>query len=223
MTQIEEEHVNNMSLHSSSRSKLTDFTFCNTLDINNIEKPPYKDEHPLVSTPSFGPKTGYSDYNCSSPSTKARNKILEMMRNLPESCQELSLKDIVIDDVEKQQSTLDQKSDLKTGLKDIKTTKREARERPISRSVSLDTGVFMLKMFNPISCGVKKSQSASRMRSNNNSFSNNNSNGSSHKSNNRRLTPQTNSRYVVVFLLIWIAHGKYIRFGFPESHYIFIV
>ncbi|KAI7736735.1 hypothetical protein M8C21_023966 [Ambrosia artemisiifolia] len=190
MTGIEEKHVN-MSLHSSSRSKLTEFTFSNAFDIIDNEKP-YKDEHPFVSSPSFGPKTGYSGYDCSSPSTKERNKILEMMNNLPESCQELSLKDIVIDhDVEKQTSTVDQKSDMKTGLKDRKTIKRE---RPISRSVSLDTGVFMLKMFNPISCGVKKSQSASRMSSNSNRFSNNKSNGSSHKSNNRRMSPQTNSR-----------------------------
>ncbi|KAI3730341.1 hypothetical protein L1987_61511 [Smallanthus sonchifolius] len=177
-----------MSIHSSSLSKQTEFTFCNISYFNDNAKP---DEHPFVSSPSFGSKSGYSSYNYSSPSTKARNKILEMLNNLPEGCQELSLKDIVIDDLEKQRSTVDQKSDMKTGLKDRKTVKRE---RPVSRSVSLDTGSFMLKMFNPISCGMKKSQSSSRVYSNINSFSNNKCNGSSHKSDNRCLPPNTKSR-----------------------------
>ncbi|KAL8218428.1 hypothetical protein R6Q57_021801 [Mikania cordata] len=87
-----------------------------------------------------------------------------MMNNLPESSQDLSLKDIVIDDLDKQRSIVDRKSDLKTGLKDRKTIKRD---RPISRSVSLDTGVFMLKMFNPVSCGMKKSWSSSGIKSKN--------------------------------------------------------
>ncbi|KAK9063925.1 hypothetical protein SSX86_017797 [Deinandra increscens subsp. villosa] len=192
MTGIEEHHVNNMSLHSSSRSKLTEFTFCTISESNDSENP-YKDDHPFVSSPFFEPKTSYSGYNCSSRSTKARNKILELMNNLPESYQELSLKDIVIDDLEKQQTLVDHKSDLKTGLKNRKASKQE---RPISRSVSLDTGVFMLKMFNPISCGMKKSQSSSRMCSNSNSFSssNNNTKGSKHKSKSRSMPPKTKSR-----------------------------
>ncbi|KAK1416444.1 hypothetical protein QVD17_32235 [Tagetes erecta] len=180
-----------MSLHSSSQSKSTEFTFCNVLDLNDNEKP-CKDEHPFVSSPSFGSKIGYFGSNFSSPSTKARNKILEMMNNLPESCQELSLKDIVIDDLERKRSVVDQKGDMKTGLKDKKTIKRE---RPISRSVSLDTGVFMLKMFNPISCGMKKSRSTSRIFSSNNSFSDNNSNGSNHKGNKTCKPPITKSRH----------------------------
>lgn len=204
MTEIEEKHMNNISLHSSSQSKSTEFTFCNVLDLNeNDNEIPYKDEHPFVSSPSFRSKFGYFGYNFSSPSTKARSKILEMMNNLPESCQELSLKDIVIEDLERKQPMVDQKGDMKTGLKDRKTIKRE---RPISRSVSLDTGVFMLKMFNPISCGMKKSRSSSRIFSSNNSFSDNiNSKGSSHKSNKSCKPPINKSRYVlflISFLLL---------------------
>nr|XP_043619293.1 uncharacterized protein LOC122591140 [Erigeron canadensis] len=163
------------SLDSLSQSKLrcnsvTEFTFCN-VSITNDDELSNKDENPFVFSPSFKPKNGYSGYNCSSPATKAQNKILEMMKNLPESCHELSLNDIIVDDLQDARGKVEQKSDSKMGFKSKKTPKRKL---PISRSVSLDTGVFMLKMFIPSSLSTRKSKSSSKMCSNKNSFSNNN-------------------------------------------------
>ncbi|GJT39129.1 hypothetical protein Tco_0938994 [Tanacetum coccineum] len=129
------------------------------------------------------------------PSTEARNKILEeMMNNLPESCHELSLKDIVQDDLGNLTPLVEQETSvLKTGT-GFKSKKLIDRKRPISRSVSLDTGVFMLKMFIPSSFSKKKSKSSPRMYSNNNSFSNNNINGSNCKSDKKCMSTNTKSR-----------------------------
>lgn len=195
----EEKHDNMFSFHSPSLSELrckstTEFTFCNVLDVND-NKILNIDETPSLFSPSFGPKSIYSGHNCSSPSTEARNKILEVMNNLPESCHELSLKDIVQDDLGNLRPMVEQETSLlKTGP-GFKSKKLIDRKRPISRSVSLDTGVFMLKMFIPSSFSKKKSKSSPRMYSNNNSFSNNNINGSNCKSDKKFTSTSTKSRY----------------------------
>nr|GEU43241.1 hypothetical protein [Tanacetum cinerariifolium] len=196
---VEEIHDNMFSLHSPSLSELrckstTEFTFCNVLDVND-NKILDINQTPSLFSPSFGPKSIYSGHNCSAPSTEARNKILEeMMNNLPESCHELSLKDIVQDDVGNLRPLVEQETSvLKTGT-GFKSKKLIDRKRPISRSVSLDTGVFMLKMFIPSSFSKKKSKSSPKMYSNNDSFSNNNINGSNCKSDKKCMSTNTKSR-----------------------------
>lgn len=193
----EEKHDNMFSLHSPSLSELrckstTEFTFCNVLDVNDNKI----FNTPTLLSPSFGPKSIYSGHNCSSaPSTEARNKILEAMNNLPESCHELSLKDIVQDDLGNLQPMVEQETSLLKAGTGFKSKKLIDRKRPISRSVSLDTGVFMLKMFIPSSFSKKKSKSSPRLYSNNNySFSNNNINGSNCKSDKKCTSTNTKSR-----------------------------
>ncbi|KAI3734389.1 hypothetical protein L6452_13857 [Arctium lappa] len=187
MTAFQQRYGNISSLHSPSLSKLrctsaTEFTFC---DISDIKRNENLTEHEdsLVFPPSFRTNPVYSGYNCSSPKTESRNKILEMMNDLPESCQELSLKDIVVDDLESGRPVVKQ-----TSFNGKKTIRKKS---PISRSVSLDTGVFMLKMFIPTSLGTKKSRSSSMISSNKNSFSNRSSN----KSNDKYMPTDAKSRY----------------------------
>ncbi|XP_076947814.1 uncharacterized protein LOC143619873 [Bidens hawaiensis] len=77
-----------------------------------------------------------------------------MIDGLPESWHELSLKDIVADqDPYDLGLPLEDTVDMKPKLKG---KKKVAKKGPISRSVSLDTGVFLLKMFVPSSFGSKK-------------------------------------------------------------------
>ncbi|XP_024991824.1 uncharacterized protein LOC112525788 isoform X2 [Cynara cardunculus var. scolymus] len=186
MIPLQQRHANMSSLHSPSLSKLrctsaTEFTFCDISDIN-YNKTPMEHEDSFVFSPSFTPNPVYSGYNCSSPTNERRNKIMEMMNNLSESCQELSLKDIVVDDLERVQPVVKQ-----TSFKGKKTIRKKSI---ISRSVSLDTGVFMLKMFIPVSLGTKKSRSSSMMSADKNSFSTRSSN----KSNDKYMPMDTKSR-----------------------------
>ncbi|KAJ9553906.1 hypothetical protein OSB04_017951 [Centaurea solstitialis] len=152
MTAFQQRHANMSSLHSPSLSKLrctsaTEFTFCNISDIKRNESLT-EQEDSFVFSPSFGSNPVYSGYNCSPSTTEARNNLLDMLDNLPESCQELSLKDIVADDLKSGQPVVKQGS-----FRGKKTIRKRSL---ISRSVSLDTGVFMLKMFIPASLGTKK-------------------------------------------------------------------
>ncbi|PWA84709.1 hypothetical protein CTI12_AA156640 [Artemisia annua] len=71
---------------------------------------------------------------------QARTGLMEMFDDLPESCYELSLKDIVTKDTKPE----------------MKKNKKGEKKGSISRSVSLDTGVLLLKMFVPSSLGLKK-------------------------------------------------------------------
>ncbi|XP_035835663.1 uncharacterized protein LOC118479280 [Helianthus annuus] len=84
---------------------------------------------------------------------KGRKELMEMINDLPESCYELSLKDMVAEDTEDSGYAIEDKVDVKSK---VKGKKKGAKRRPISRSVSLDTGVFLLKMFVPSSFGSKK-------------------------------------------------------------------
>ncbi|KAH0673604.1 hypothetical protein KY284_024691 [Solanum tuberosum] len=82
--------------------------------------------------------------------------LMEMIQDLPESSFELSLKDIV-DDQERikecqQATTVEGKNQKARMPQQRKTLKRSQ----ISRSESMDSGVFLLKMFLPASIGSKK-------------------------------------------------------------------
>ncbi|KAH0677855.1 hypothetical protein KY285_025656 [Solanum tuberosum] len=85
-----------------------------------------------------------------------RMHLMEMIQDLPESSFELSLKDIV-DDQERikecqQATTVEGKNQKARMPQQRKTLKRSQ----ISRSESMDSGVFLLKMFLPASIGSKK-------------------------------------------------------------------
>ncbi|XP_055809481.1 uncharacterized protein LOC129879121 [Solanum dulcamara] len=84
-----------------------------------------------------------------------RRHLMEMIQDLPESSFELSLKDIVDDQEsikECQQATTVEGKNKKARMPQQRTLKRSQ----ISRSESMDSGVFLLKMFLPASLGSKK-------------------------------------------------------------------
>ncbi|KAD6796652.1 hypothetical protein E3N88_07548 [Mikania micrantha] len=84
---------------------------------------------------------------------EGRKELMEMLNDLPESWYELSLKDMVVKDPDDSGLMIENKVALKPNLKG---KKKGAKRDLISRSVSFDTGVFLLKMFVPSSFGSKK-------------------------------------------------------------------
>lgn len=105
---------------------------------------------------------------CPSPTSRlqailnAERQLMEMVENMPESSYELSLRDIV-----DEQQTLRKgqhneeldKTSMNLGTKVVRRTqKKKYIKRPskISRSESMDSGVFLLKMFIPSFLGSKK-------------------------------------------------------------------
>ena len=119
-------------------TKQSDFTFCEIPKEKNQRK---QDEN---ESPPLWANNIRSNGTCRSSATtkmaQARNELMEMFDDLPESCYELSLKDIVTKDTKPE----------------MKGNKKGEKKGPISRSVSLDTGVFLIKMFVPSSLGLKK-------------------------------------------------------------------
>ncbi|XP_060215396.1 uncharacterized protein LOC132642150 [Lycium barbarum] len=85
-----------------------------------------------------------------------RRHLMEMIQDLPESSFELSLKDIVDDQQsteESKQATTVKGSDQKVRMPQQRKTLKRSQ---ISRSESMESGVFLLKMFLPASIGSKK-------------------------------------------------------------------
>ncbi|GKA87051.1 RNA-directed DNA polymerase, eukaryota, reverse transcriptase zinc-binding domain protein [Tanacetum coccineum] len=130
----------NMSYHPKLHSitKQSDFTFCEIPKVKNQRKQDENESPPLWSNNVRS--NGVCKSSATTKMEQARNELMEMFDDLPESCYELSLKDIV---------TKDTKPELKGN-------KKGEKKGSISRSVSLDTGVFLLKMFVPSSFGMKK-------------------------------------------------------------------
>uniref|UniRef100_A0A5B7BVV2 Uncharacterized protein n=1 Tax=Davidia involucrata TaxID=16924 RepID=A0A5B7BVV2_DAVIN len=96
-----------------------------------------------------------------------RRELMEMIQNMPENSYELSLKDMVdeqqhvMQGVQQDIVTVEGSSNFETQVK-IKQKKkqRNTRRGQISRSESMDSGVFLLKMFFPTSLGSKKKSTA---------------------------------------------------------------
>lgn len=82
---------------------------------------------------------------------------MEMVRNMPESCYELSLKDLV---ERPRMLEVDEDNASTDGLvkrEDGKVKKKNERKKPmVMRSGSMDSGGFLLKMVFPISLGSYK-------------------------------------------------------------------
>ncbi|XP_022766326.1 uncharacterized protein LOC111311214 [Durio zibethinus] len=110
------------------------------------------------------------NYRCLSPSSKAQaiargqRELMEMVSRMPESCYELTLKDLVehqpVDVVEPKKESLAEGRDVinEDAFKSEKGKKKKQNNpKPqINRSGSIDNGGFLLKMVLPISLGSKK-------------------------------------------------------------------
>ncbi|KAI3762122.1 hypothetical protein L1987_52545 [Smallanthus sonchifolius] len=140
MLAFDDIHCNyNMSsqLKFHSIKKQPDFTFVTSPKQNNHQ------EHYEIWSKNIPSKT----------MVEGRKELMDMMNDLPESWFELSLKDMVEKDPDDLGLVIGDKVDMKP---ELKGKKKGAKRGPISRSVSLDTGVFLLKMFVPNSFGSKK-------------------------------------------------------------------
>ncbi|PIA47525.1 hypothetical protein AQUCO_01400279v1 [Aquilegia coerulea] len=96
-----------------------------------------------------------------------REKLMELIQNMPEDCYELSLKDIVENPIVQgvEQTTVVEERTEKSNDHAIhsmlKTEKASGRNNNLIRSGSMSEGQVFLKLFSPISLGIKKS---SRLR-----------------------------------------------------------
>lgn len=104
---------------------------------------------------------------------QGRREIMEMVRDMPESCFELSLKDIVdeglsLREARKEDGSID-KEEMQKSRKKRKKAKNVPRlgmdRSPVSRSYSMDSGSFMIKMFFPAFLKSRTAQSKGGNRS----------------------------------------------------------
>ncbi|KAE8735095.1 putative Tetratricopeptide repeat (TPR)-like superfamily protein [Hibiscus syriacus] len=104
------------------------------------------------------------DYRCLSPSSRTQaiargqRELMEMVSKMPESCYELTLKDLV--EHQRQQAVVDEQKQESLCLNSIGDHKYKERQnslkQQINRSGSLDNGELLLKIVFPFSLGSKK-------------------------------------------------------------------
>ncbi|XVF39199.1 hypothetical protein PTKIN_Ptkin01aG0016500 [Pterospermum kingtungense] len=139
-----------------------------------------------TSPPSSPPRQQNINYRCLSPSSKAeaiargQQELMEMVSRMPESCYELTLKDLVEHRDQQQQQQQQQPVVVEPkqesfaegrGQKEKKKKKKKNNPKPkINRNGSIDNGGFLLKMVFPISLGSKQ-----KKKKKNDSSSNHNS------------------------------------------------
>ncbi|PPD91438.1 hypothetical protein GOBAR_DD11623 [Gossypium barbadense] len=128
------------------------------------------------------------NYRCLSPSSRAQaiargqKELMEMVSKMPESCYELSLKDLVehqpVVVVEpKQESFAQGRGSNSIDERKYKNEKQNSQKQQLSRSGSLvDNGGFLLKMVFPVSLGSKKKK---KMKKNTSKKNDPNTNGNS--------------------------------------------
>ncbi|XVF14825.1 hypothetical protein REPUB_Repub09cG0094700 [Reevesia pubescens] len=95
---------------------------------------------------------------------EGRKELMEMIRNMPESSFELSLKDIVDEQhaseaVKEKAVSKDKSFHLETESQ-MKKKRKKRKAGPISRSGSMDADSFLIKMFLPSSLSFKKKSKA---------------------------------------------------------------
>lgn len=92
---------------------------------------------------------------------EGRRQLMEMVRDLPESCYELSLKDIVD---EKHVSAVQEETVVGKSKPQMKQQKKKKKGMnkagQVSRTGSMDSETFLLKMFFPTSLALKKKSKA---------------------------------------------------------------
>ncbi|KAK8549030.1 hypothetical protein V6N13_054209 [Hibiscus sabdariffa] len=128
------------------------------------------------------------DYRCLSPSSRAeaiargQRELMEMVSKMPESCYELTLKDLVeyqqqqqpVVDEPKQESFAEGRgSNPVDELNKYKKERQNSRKLQMNRSGSLDNGGFLLKMVFPVSLGSKKKKNTNNKKKNDCNTSNN--------------------------------------------------
>ncbi|XWS15195.1 hypothetical protein CRYUN_Cryun35bG0073800 [Craigia yunnanensis] len=148
-----------------------------TEDESGVSTPPLWRTSPSRSPPH----RQNINYRCLSPSSKSQaiargqKELMEMVSRMPESCYELSLKDLVEHQpvvVEtKQESFADGRAVTNEDTyKKEKGKKKQNNPKPqIKRSGSIDNGGFLLKMAFPISLGSKKKKKKNDSNTNHNS------------------------------------------------------
>ncbi|KAF5193500.1 hypothetical protein FRX31_016913 [Thalictrum thalictroides] len=99
-----------------------------------------------------------------------REKLMQLIQNMPEDCYELSLKDIVenpiVQGADQQTTVVEERREIAKCndhaiQSKLKTEIASGRKNNLLRSGSMSEGQFILKLFSPISLGIKKS---SRLR-----------------------------------------------------------
>ncbi|KAE8714322.1 putative Tetratricopeptide repeat (TPR)-like superfamily protein [Hibiscus syriacus] len=132
---------------------------------NHANYSSWNDESGISSPPLWKTSPQHenrTDYRCLSPSSRAQaiargqRELMEMVSKMPESCYELTLKDLV---EHQQQPVVDEpKEESFAGGRSssYKSERQNSRKQQINRSGSLDNGGFLLKMVFPVSLGSKK-------------------------------------------------------------------
>ncbi|KAK8510580.1 hypothetical protein V6N12_055507 [Hibiscus sabdariffa] len=126
------------------------------------------------------------DYRCLSPSSRAQaiargqRELMEMVSKMPESCYELTLKDLVehqqqlaLVDEPKQESFAEGRGSNSIEDHKYKKERQNSQKQQINRSGSLDNGGFLLKMVFPVSLGSKKKKMVMKKKKNDCNTSNN--------------------------------------------------
>ncbi|KAG9142699.1 hypothetical protein Leryth_005463 [Lithospermum erythrorhizon] len=85
--------------------------------------------------------------------TESRDSLMRMVEDMPESSYELSLRDIVDD--QRSMEEVQQKA-MKKSKSDLNTKRRSTKKGKISRSESMESGVFLLKIFVPAFLGSSR-------------------------------------------------------------------
>ncbi|KAL0332640.1 UNVERIFIED_CONTAM: hypothetical protein Scaly_2165500 [Sesamum calycinum] len=110
------------------------------------------------------------EHSCLSPASRlraivdGRRELMEMIQDLPESSYELTLKDIVDDqqnmeEVQEKEVIVEEKK-VKHKTESRPQNSRKTKNRQICRTESMESEVFLLKMFLPASLSSKKKPEA---------------------------------------------------------------
>lgn len=113
-------------------------------------------------------------YSCLSPASRVRaiidgrRELMEMIKDLPESSYELSLKDIVdqqnTGDVQEKEAAVAEELEVKHIRKNrVIGRAKSSNTKQICRSESMESDVFLLKMFLPVSLSSKKKASPRKL------------------------------------------------------------
>lgn len=127
---------------------------------------------PLWKTsPPRSPQHRANHYRSLSPTSRTQaiargqRELMEMVKNMPEACYELSLKDIVeqpkVLEARGRESSVSEERDLNTEVlykreNSKKRNDKRAQSQVVKRSASINNGGFYLKMVFPVSLGSKK-------------------------------------------------------------------
>ncbi|CAN8292050.1 unnamed protein product [Cochlearia groenlandica] len=122
-----------------------------------------------TTTPARSPRRRQGDYRSLSPESKAQaiargqKELMDMVSKMPESCYELSLKDLVEVKGNKDNDYKVFDEMPKRAIKPKKKTKNE-KWVDYSRNSGVNNGGFLLKMMFPVSLGSKKDTSKKKTK-----------------------------------------------------------